>query len=97
MKKALLVALLTLAPVRVFAHELMFNLEHRHNAHYYENIYHQEYSRARQNYIVTGDRKYMEPYLGWYNPNRYRESNRAIVITPSSPRRSRSFGVDSLR
>lgn len=49
----------------VFAHDLMFNLEHKHPASYYIERDRQEFNRAKLNYTTTGDPKYMIPFLGW--------------------------------
>ena len=55
------------------AHELIFDLPHQHDRHYYENLYYKERTRAIFNYTVTGQPRYMVPYLGW--PDRRSKSN----------------------
>lgn len=64
--KTIFVALaIMLTPMSAAAHQLMFDLPHQHDAHYYENLYRQDFERAKNNYILSGNPRYMVPYLGW--------------------------------
>lgn len=66
---ALIVFSLLVLSSSAFAHEMIFGMQHKHDAHYYENLYRQGFERAKVNYTTTGDPRYMVPYLGWPNNN----------------------------